>query len=80
MKQKLKHPLPNQHRLSGSNKELEERCAFFHCHHPTPSIKKKTKEIKGDDEDPHRLIVPLLASLVILASYLAFSRLAFLIC
>ena len=79
MKQKLEHLLPNQHRLSGSNKELEERCTFFHWHHPTPSIKKQKKS-KGDDEDPHRLIVPLLASLVILASYLAFSRLAFLIC
>ena len=47
IKQKLEHLLlPNQHRLSGSSKELEERCIFFHWHCPTPSIKNKQKEIK----------------------------------
>lgn len=52
MKQKLEHLLlPNQHRLSGSNKELEERCIFFHWHRPTPSIKNKQKKSKDEKRE-----------------------------
>lgn len=44
MKQKLEHILlPNQHRLSGSNKKLEE---VFSLAPPNPFNKKQTEEIK----------------------------------
>ena len=44
MKQKLEHILlPNQHRLSGSNKELEEVLSLAP---PNPFNKKQTEEIK----------------------------------